>query len=330
MQIAICPEPNRIEIQSRPVPAPGARQVLLKVHLCGVCGSDLAVFNGSGHKIYPYSPGHELCGTVVAVGNGVANFQPGQRVVVDPNLGCGECPYCRQAQPNLCDFLKTRPVKSNGGLSEYVALDQRMLYLLPAELPDELAPFVEPLSCALHVSRTAAARAEETAAVFGAGLLGLLTALLLRDAGGRLLVIEPNARRREQIADLLQLSALTPEQFGASEWNGQLDVAVDCSGNSRAVSQAIRALRKARRLVLAGLVIHADGEPPPLMEVTCKELTLQGVWLNPLTFPEALELAVRHKQLLSRLKIETFRLAEIQRAFERALCPEVNKVIVVP
>ena len=330
MRIAVCTGPNHIEVQERPIPPIDNDKVLVRVIICGVCASDLAVWRGSGHKKYPYSPGHEFCGILERTGSDVQALQVGQRVIINPNLGCGKCKYCRMNKPNLCEFLKSRPIKSNGGLSEYVALDHRMVYPLPELLPEELAPFVEPLSCALHVVRRASVIRGERAAIFGAGTMGILTGLVIKSRGCETIFIEPDDERRKQAAELFAVPSMKPEQLTASEVAGNVDVAIDCSGRSEAVSQSIRVVRKAGRILLAGLVMNAEDACLPLMEVTTNELEIKGSWLNPGTFEEAIELAIEHKEILGALTTETFRLDDIALAFERASGISINKVLVRP
>ena len=98
MRIAICPEPGRLELQTRPVPVPAADQVLVRVTVCGICASDVGVWRGTVPKKFPYSPGHEFCGKIEQIGASVTGFKVGQTVVIDPNLGCGECRYCREGR----------------------------------------------------------------------------------------------------------------------------------------------------------------------------------------------------------------------------------------
>ena len=329
MRIAICDRPHHIEVQRRPIPAIDGHKVLVQVTLCGVCGSDVTVWQGRGHKRYPYSPGHEFCGTVQRIGQKVAGLHIGQRVVINPNLGCGECRYCLAGRPNLCDFLKTRPIKSNGGFSEYVALDAGMVYPLPASLPDEIAPFIEPLSCALYAVQRAGIEPGERVAVFGAGIIGLLVALVLQSCECAPVVIEPDRERREGLAGLLGVPAVAPGELADPRWAGTVDVAIDCSGNVRALSQALTVLRKGGRLLMMGLVEGGTADFP-LMEVTTKELEVKGVWLNPIAFEDAVRLTTGHQSVLQALKTEAFALDDVEAAFERAASRQVHKVLVKP
>ena len=339
MRIAIFTRPNEIEIQRRPVPALASDHVLVKVIVCGICASDLLAWKGGEHNVhnrYPYSPGHEFCGIVEKLGSDVTTAKIGQRVVINPNLGCGECDFCQNGKPNLCDFLKSRPIKSNGGFSEYVALDYRMVYTLPDSLPDALAVFVEPLSCAVHAAEKARVKEGERVAIFGAGILGILTGLALRSADCDCVFIEPSEERRRIAADLLNVPCLDPQQLNDANSAVRFDAAIDCSGKAQAISQAIRALAKAGRLVVLGLVTDALDYGLPLLDVTMKEVELTGAWLNPNSFEEALRRSRQNTAILEALKTEEFSLADIKAAFQRALFiststkKDVHKVLVRP
>ena len=330
MQSAICTGPGQVEVQARPVPEPAAGQALVKVALCGICASDVAVWEGRGDKPYPYSPGHEFCGTVEQTGHSVKNLAAGGRVVVDPNLGCGACPFCQSGRPNLCDFLKTRPIKSNGGLSGYVALDQRMAFPVPDALSDEVATFVEPLSCALHAVGTADVTPGTDVVILGAGMLGILAGVALQSRDCEVMFVEPDEARRKEVEHLLGVKALTPEQVEESHRGFMPDVAIDCSGSLHAVSLALRILKKAGRFVMAGVVRDPKQAPVPWVEVTTKELDIRGAWLNPGTFEAALHLAVAQQDVFCALRTEVHPLESVEHAFERALSRDVHRVLVRP
>lgn len=330
MKTAVCTKVNHIEIQEWPVPRIDRDKVLVKVSVCGICGSDLAAWQGSGHKKYPYVPGHEFCGVIEKTGAEVVGFATGERIVIDPNLGCGECSFCRMGKPNICDFLKTRPIKSNGGLAQYVALDYRMLHHLPDEIDDDLAPFIEPLSCAIHAARTAAAQPGEKVIIFGGGLMGTLTAIALRPSQAEVVLVEPAAGRRESVGRLLGIKAYSPSEMQDTDLPGTIDMAIECSGNAHALSQAIKLLRKAGRIVLAGLIMDPKAADISLIDVTTRELEIRGVWLNPNAFDEAIRQTIRHKDILRHLTTKVFRLDDIVAAFQGALEQDVNKVFVKP
>jgi len=328
MKIAICTRNKHIELTQSPVPAIDREKVLLEIKTCGVCGSDIAAWLGSGHKKYPYTPGHEFCGIVRQKGQNVKGLSVGQSVLVDPNLGCGNCRFCRMKKPNLCQYLKSRPIKSNGAFAQYVALDYRMVHPQPEELDDKLAAFVEPVSCAIHAMKTAQAGPSHRIVVFGAGLMGFFTAMAFKDAGREVTVVDLEASRRERVEKLLGLPALSPVDLEDNDRWESFDTGIDCSGNAKAVAQAVKVLCKTGRLVLAGLVLEPAAGDISLIDVTTKELCLQGVWLNPFSFAQAIELVQRQKTTINALRCTHYPLDKIAQAFEQAASSHTDKVLV--
>ena len=259
----------------------------------------------------------------------VKGITEGQQVVIDPNLGCGNCRYCTKGLPNLCNVLKTRPIKSNGGFGEYVALDYRMVHPLPATITDAQATFIEPLSCALHAVKVAAIQKDENVAIFGGGMLGLLTAIVLDSLKKQFIVIEPEKERGSQLERLFDTVCLTPKQLNDYIKKRDFSVAIDCSGSVEAISQAIGTVTKSGTLVLAG-VVQSSTIGVPIEQITKKELKLKGTWLNPDTFAEAIVLTEQCRAILDKLKTATFALDDIERAFECAEVKRYHKVFIRP
>ena len=143
--------------------------------------------------------GHEPAGTVVATGAGVTGWSPGDRAALEPALYCYHCEYCRSGRHNICQNIRFLSTPGHPGFfSEFVDLPAANLLGIPKDMPMAIATLVEPLAVALHSMRFAAMGMGETAAVFGAGPIGLLTVACLRAAGAsRIWVVEPVAHRRE-------------------------------------------------------------------------------------------------------------------------------------
>jgi len=320
--------PDRIALRESQVPELDHDKVLVKVTLCGICGSDVAAYQGTIARSFPYSPGHEFCGTIAAIGDTVEGLEPGNRVVIDPNLGCGDCSFCRANKPHLCDFLKTRPVKSNGGLSEWVVLDSRMVHVLPDALSDELAVYVEPMSCAIHACRRAEIRRNSRVAVFGAGTMGILTAMAADSYGADATIVELSEERIRQSSGIPGLKIISSSRFNDQVKSEPIEIVIDCSGSAEALSQGIRSLRKGGRLILLSLVKNTTGTAMPLSEITNKELEIRGTWLNPCAFPEAITLVTKHAAALDALTTRVFALTDVAEAFACAASREVQKVVV--
>ena len=143
-------------------------------------------------------------------------------------------------------------------------------------------------------------------------------------------IIYCNINRAKLIYELLGAKVYSPEQIQGCGLAGEVDVAIDCSGNINAIRQAVDILRKAGQLVMSGLVMDTKEVDIRLIEVTTKELQIKGVWLNPNTFDEAISMTVKYKKILGKLKTQELRLEDISEAFERALTTDVIKVLVRP
>jgi threonine dehydrogenase-like Zn-dependent dehydrogenase len=204
-----------------------------------------------------------------------------------------------------------------------------MTYPIPPSLTDEHATFVEPLSCAIRIVEISEAKKSDKILVFGGGALGILVGTVLATKGNSFRYVEPIPERRRQLNALFNTECLSPKKLVDSNQFERVDVAIDCSGNPKALAQAIIILNKAGVLVLAGLVRSGMIESA-VDQITKKELTLKGAWLNPNTFTEAIDLTMNSRSLLDRLVTKTFPLLEIERAFECASQKRFNKVFVRP
>src|SRR5215475_10196110 len=188
-------------LESLPLPRIEAfDDVLLKVDRASVCGTDIHILaTPPGHPATPGSIlGHEYVATVVEVGQGVRDLSPGDRVVIDPNITCGTCEYCRLGMSNACSNMTTLGIFRHGGLAEFNLAPARALHRINPDVPLDRATLAEPLSCVLHAFEKTALVPGESIAILGAGPIGLLFAMLFRAAGaGKILIVEPVEFRRQ-------------------------------------------------------------------------------------------------------------------------------------
>ena len=242
----------------RPDPIPGPGEVRIKVSACGVCRTDLHVVDGELPDIpYPIIPGHEVVGRVEALGAGVRDLATGMRVGV-PWLGftCGECPYCRSSQENLCDRPQFTGYTRDGGFATHLVADARYCFPL-GETGDDTT--LAPLLCAGLIGWRSLMMAGDgkTIGIYGFGAAGHIVAQVAR-AQGR--TIYAFTRRGDTEAQQLALS-LGAHWAGASEDNppAELDAAIIYAPVGSLVPQALRAVRKGGRVVCAG--IHMSDIP---------------------------------------------------------------------
>ena len=199
MQALIFEGPNRLSLREIPRPEPLDREVLIRVHAAAICGTDVRIVTGRktrdvrrGHPI-----GHECGGSVAAVGAGVTEFAPGDRVALCVVVSCGTCAYCRADKENLCQTRITLGYQTDGAFAEYMlipahAVQRGNLFRLPDEIPMELAPLLEPMACCINGQHEMRLGADDTArdankpeslVIFGAGPIGLLHLMLARARG---------------------------------------------------------------------------------------------------------------------------------------------------
>ena len=182
MKAAVVVEPHHLEIRDIPTPTLDAHDVLVKVYACGVCGTDLHIYEGRFPASLPLVMGHEFAGVVVDIGDAVEHITIGDRVAIQPNINCGMCTACRTGRPNLCDSLSAYGVHVNGGFAQYCRVHAENAYTI-GDMSFDAGAFVEPLSCCLHGIRLVGINPGERVIVFGAGPIGLLLAQLCRAHG---------------------------------------------------------------------------------------------------------------------------------------------------
>src|SRR5258708_16966001 len=185
MRAIVLDHPGSFRVADVPDPTPRAREVVVRVDCCGICGTDLHIIDGEFPPTpYPITPGHEFAGQIVACGPDVEpDLAEGDRVAVDPSLYCGWCRRCRAGQDNLCENWAAIGDTKNGAFAEYVAVPAVNAHKLPNRIDGQYGAMAEPLACAVHGLRRLGPVIGESVAVIGAGTMGLLPLPLLLRAG---------------------------------------------------------------------------------------------------------------------------------------------------
>ena len=253
--------PGEIEFREVPVPLAEEGQVLIRLRRIGVCGSDIHVYHGE-HPFtsYPVTQGHEVAGEVVACGEGVTGFAPGQKVTVQPQVFCGKCYPCRHGKYNLCEELKVMGFQTTGMASEYFAVDASKVTPLPAEMSFDEGAMIEPLAVAVHAVRRMGDVTGLKVAVLGAGPIGILVAQAAKGLGAaQTLITDVSdlrlAKAKECGVDVCvntrhtDFGAAMVEAFGPDK----ADVIYDCAGNDITMGQAIRYARKGSTIILVAV-----------------------------------------------------------------------------
>jgi 2-desacetyl-2-hydroxyethyl bacteriochlorophyllide A dehydrogenase len=311
---------------------PVGRQVVIRVAACGICGTDLHLVDGSVPLYKPPAVlGHELAGTVVAVGPEVRTLAVGDHVAVDPSLPCGACFFCREALPYMCPNRAT----AFGGFAEFHTVPEQCAYRLPAGLPLEHGAMAEPLSCCLHALELGSPRVGGTIAIIGAGTIGLLILQVAKRSGATLVAVsEPNPDRRRLASRLGADLAIDPsaedpgERLRHATGGIGVDLAFEAVGSSETAQAAIALPRRGGTVVLMG-VAPGSAEivlrPYDLFE---RELTIRASFVRGYEFRRAVEL-LPHLEIAPLLG-ERFPLERIHDAFAAAGDLRGIKTLVTP
>jgi L-iditol 2-dehydrogenase len=185
MRAAYVVENEKVEIRDIDVPTLKADEVLIKVKTVGVCGSDLHLFKGThAFRKPPAILGHEVAGDIVEIGENVTNFKIGDRVTVEPHLGCGECEFCKQELVNLCTSKKAPGTPSwIGTFVEYFNAPEKTVYKINDNISYEMGTLIEPLAVAVHAIDRITVAEKDSIAILGSGTIGLLALVAAREAG---------------------------------------------------------------------------------------------------------------------------------------------------
>ena len=326
-----------LEIEQVPVPQPTAREALVQMTSAGVCGSDTHALHGRHPFIpIPYAPGHEVLGTVRALGAAADTLTVGQRVVVEPTLPCWECKQCRAGRENLCENLQFFGCGyAQGGMADFFTVAANRLHAVPDELDDRQAILIEPLSTPVHAVRLAGPLSGKTVAVLGAGTIGLMVLAAARHHGAaRVVVTDVRADKRERAAALgahAAIDASRPDAVDAvREALGEsADVVFDCVAVQHTITQAIAMALKAGTVVVVG-VPSAD-VTIPLALVQDQQVRIQGsATYLPDDYRESIDLLLAGAVRPADFITADYPLDDIAQAFEASSSGEHVKVVVHP
>jgi 2-desacetyl-2-hydroxyethyl bacteriochlorophyllide A dehydrogenase len=291
---------NRTITVSQATPAgPAAGEVQIAVAYTGLCGTDLHILHGNmdARVTTPLVFGHEMSGTIWALGAGVEGWSLGDHVTVMPLSWDGTCPACLAGNQHICQNLDFIGIDSPGSLQQYWNVPAEVLVALPDSLALDRAALVEPTAVAVHDVRRANLLPGQKAVVIGGGPIGVLIATVAREFGGDVVVIELDPNRRAQI-EALGFTTLDPRATDQVEWvtewtaGAGADVVFEVSGAAQAVLGATD-LAKVRGTIVV-VAIHSVPREINLQRVFWRELSILGARVyQRVDFEKAVELLDR-------------------------------------
>ncbi len=309
----------KLSLVRRSAGNPGPSDVSVKVSACGICGTDHHVVKGESRVSLPVVLGHEFGGKVIATGEKVDGINEGDIVAVDPNIACHHCEQCRAGNIHLCENLTAIGVDMDGGMSDVCTVPASQAYVVPAGFDPRHLPFVEPLSCVLHGLDRVAVRQGEKVLIIGAGTIGLMQLLLLREVAGRLDVEELNPKRMSKAVSFGARPAGDAAPF-------RYDAVLECSGTVAGFEKAVSSARPGGRILVFGVTPIGKTAQISPNDIYRRELTIVGSYINPNTFTRSIAMIGSGRIPLSGLDVRYFSLDDFETAFEASASGDFSKV----
>ena len=335
MKALVWTDKELVEIKERELPDYTGK-VLIKVAYAGICGSDVSVFLGKHPRAKtPLVMGHEFTGTVEAIGEGVETpLEIGDRVVVNPLYYCGRCRACLAGNTHVCRSLRLYGTDTDGGMAEYTAIPEKNILKLGNDIPLKIATLIEPVAVVIHGFRMIRKQFYGSAAVIGLGPMGLLSALMLKNAGvSSLWCIETNHERAEH-ARALGLEVIDPLSCDVVEYIRErtdregVDILVEASG-SAAAAKTMTAIAGVRAEILL-LSVFKDPAAIDLRTVNFAEQTIIGSRVyTGVDFKDAIDYVNKHRDLLEPVISHVRSIDAAQDTFKEIVSGKTNTMKVL-
>ncbi|TFK49398.1 GroES-like protein [Heliocybe sulcata] len=327
--------PKQFSVKQVPVPQISDDQVLVN----GVCGTDGHVHVGEFGAQFPLIPGHEITGSIVAVGKNVKGFSVGDRCVADPSILCENCFYCRRGQHVLCENYQGRGVHVAGGFAEYIAFDAKKVYKIN-NLSDEEAVLVEPTACAVHGMDKLNAPVGVEVLLIGAGPTGLVLAQLLKINGAsKVVVAAPKgpkteiAKQLEAADEYVELDRKNPEaqwEQLKKDYPYGFDVVVEATGTEKVANDAINYVRRGGTLLIYGVYDESALVHWAPSKIFGDEINIIGSFAQTHCFPRAVAYLESGKVKTKGIVTDVLRLDEWQKVLEKMENRGAVKIAVKP
>ena len=301
MKVCVLVGKQQLEWCERDIPQPGKGELQIKLEYVGVCGSDLHFYQEGRLANWelngPLALGHEPGGVVTAIGEGVEGFQIGDRVALEPGVGCGKCKECLEGHYNLCRQVKFMaiPGEKEGVFSDYCVHNANMCFKLPDNVSTMEGALIEPLCVAMHAAELSNARIGESAVVLGSGCIGLCMVMALKARGISEIyvsdVLEKRLSKAREVGALRTFNSAqgeSIEEFVKSLPGGGVDQVYECAGNRITTLQTCRLIKRAGKVTLVGV------SPEPVLELDIATLnamegTIYSVYRYRNLYPKAIQ-----------------------------------------
>ena len=323
MRAAYLTRPGQFELREVARPDPGPDAALIRIARTGICGTDIHIFHGHyAAEHLPMVPGHEFAGHVAALGRNAKGLHEGQPVVVDTNIGCGRCYWCRRNEILNCPEMNQIGITMDGAFADYIAVPARLVIPAPDHVATEVLALTEPLACVVRAARKARTTFAQSVAIIGAGPIGNLHVQLLRTIGAAPIVAcDVSAERRDLALAVGADVAVAPDGLrdavmAATDGRGA-DIVIESVGNPHLYGDALGLMRKGGHLAAFGLTGPGETLPLDILTTILQENSVKGsVAGMGQDMHDALTLLTHGRIDTTPFTGADFPLEDIQRAFD--------------
>lgn len=340
MKASVLVEPGMmLKYMDMPKPAPGPGEVLIKIAACGVCHTDLHYIEHGvpTFKEPPIILGHEPSGTVAEIGEGVSDWNIGDKVLIPAVVSCGKCKFCRIGRENICESMVMFGNHVQGAYAEYMVAPAKDIFRLPDSMPiEESSVIADAISTPFHaVKNRGNVRPGDIVAVFGCGGVGINTVQIAAAAGALVIAIDVSEKKLSWAKDFgatYCVNAATEQKVPKTIRKisgGGVDVAFEAIGRPETIETAFESVRNGGRLVVIG---YTD-KPVSLSaaKIMFREVEVVGsLGCRPVDYPSLIQLCALGKVKVKELVTHRFPLKDIDKAFEVMKGGESLRSIVIP
>ncbi|MHA1147486.1 MAG: zinc-dependent alcohol dehydrogenase [Promethearchaeota archaeon] len=308
-------------------------EVLIKVKICGICGSDIESYETGKLEIPGIILGHEFSGEIAKLGENVKSFEIGDRVGANPILSCDNCYWCKQGQEHMCKWSSGIGTTYNGAMAEYLVIKADNIYKLPDSVTFEMAAMLDPIAVGVYALQESSFKEGDNAVVIGAGTIGLFMIQVLKASrASKIFVLEPVKSKQEKAKAVGATQVFTPNQWSkiirATKKIGP-DFIFDCAGNPQTFMTSLQLIKKGGFISVIG--IHVEKfEMKGFLQLMLKNITMRGMYAyDGGTFKTALTLLEKGKINMDPIITNRITLKEVPAMFEKLSNPPHEEIKVI-
>lgn len=339
MQSAVFYGKHDLRVEEYEMPKVGPKDVLIQVKACGICGTDVHIYEGNKGAAEVTPPtilGHEFAGVIAEVGSEVTAYQVGDRVCIDPNCYCGTCNPCRNGVAHYCEHMIGYGTTVNGGFAEYCAVNERQVYKLGENTTFEQGAMTEPVACCLHGLDLCQIQPGHQVVIIGGGMIGLLMVQLAKLAGAaKVALLEPVESKREvgkKLGADVCIDPLQEDVKAVLQENGMtwIRTVIECVGRPSTIEQAIDLAGNKAVVMMFGLTKPDEMIHVKPFQIFQKELELKASYINPYTQKRALDLIDSGRLDVSSMIYKVCGLHELEDILSKPELRTKGKYIICP